>query len=107
MSRKQWRCYHCDFVTTSPKYAQQHFGISEMDNPACKIAGSESGLVGYLRRLEAELTDYRAESHETLVAAYAIQAEARGLAAAAEQRGYDKGVSDGIDYARNEEKVPA
>lgn len=96
---KQWRCFHCDFTTTSPKYAAQHFGLSEMDTPICKIAGAEEGLVGYIRKLEDELHEYRVESHATLVAAYAIQADAQRLVPAAEQRGYDKGVSDTWEMA--------
>jgi len=31
-AKKKWRCFHCDFVTTSPKYAAEHFGLQEFDS---------------------------------------------------------------------------
>ena len=102
MARKQWRCFYCDQVFYSEKRAAFHFGTDGLTVAACQIPSAEGSLIEYIRKIEAENEDFRRESHATLVAAYAIQAEARGLARKAEGRGYDKGVSDGIDYARAE-----
>lgn len=71
-----------------------------MSLAACQISSAEGSLVEYIRKLEGENETYRRESHATLTAAYAIQFESRDLARKAEERGYDKGVSEGIEYAR-------
>lgn len=94
MARKYWRCFHCDELFWSPNRAMEHFGNSEFTYPACRLTHYEGRLVEYIRRLEAELADYRSEAHALLDAAYAEHCTAQGLAKIAEERGYDKGVSD-------------
>ena len=94
MPRKQWRCFHCDQVFTSERWAREHFGDDFYSYPACRIAHHEGSLVSYIRKLEAEVHDHRSENHEVLLSAYSLMAEARGVESAAEQRGYDKGVKE-------------
>lgn len=94
MARKTWRCFHCDEVFYSERQAAIHFGNAEYDHPACKLAHHEGPLIDYIRKLETELAQYRDESHALLIAAYSLNMTTRGLAVEAEQRGYDKGVSD-------------
>jgi hypothetical protein len=94
MARKKWRCYHCDQVFTSDREARLHFGNDLYSYPACRIAIHEQHLIEYIRKLEAEVQQHRAENHEVLVAAYSMQCAARQIEPEAEQRGYDKGVRD-------------
>jgi hypothetical protein len=102
MPRKQWRCFHCDEVFTSEKYAREHFGFDQFQTPACKLTQAEGHLIGYIRKLEAELDEHRSESHATLLAAYSYHIDAQASARQAEERGYDKGVSDTMDLCRKE-----
>lgn len=49
-----FRCFHCDEVLVGTSDAQAHFGRTEASTPACRISGSERGLVGTIRALELE-----------------------------------------------------
>lgn len=91
---KRWRCFHCDQVFRSYEQAQIHFGIDQYQTPACKLTQAESHLIEYIRRLESELDSFRKESHDILLAAYSTELSARQIERIAEERGYDKGVSD-------------
>lgn len=102
MSRRQWRCFHCDQTFTSFKYAREHFGIEGLDAPACKLSQAEGHLVTYIRRLEAELQEYRTDAHETLLASMSMDYESRGAAQIAEEKGYDRGVAETWAMARQE-----
>lgn len=100
--RKQWRCFHCDAVFYSEKQARIHFGIDQFKTSACKLTHAEGHLVDYIRRLESEIELYRKESHELLLAAYSVEMSARQIERIAEERGYDKGVSDSFEVASQE-----
>lgn len=51
-----WTCFHCGETFTTPGAAQDHFGCSQSDDPACRIKmGEERGLVMALRKAEAEI----------------------------------------------------
>lgn len=86
MSRKQWRCFHCDQVFTSFKWAQEHFGVDQFNTPACKISHAEGHMIAYIRKLEAEIEEYRRESHDILLAAYSLDMDARSRERTAEER---------------------
>lgn len=58
-----WRCFHCSeyFSGSQRAEAAEHFGTTQADEPVCKIAKYDKGLVGYIRELEAQLESYREE----------------------------------------------
>ncbi len=101
MPRKQWRCFHCDQVFTSERWAREHFGNDLYSYPACRIKDHEGHLIDYVRKLEAEIHDHRTENHKVLLAAYSMQMDAQRMVPEAEQRGYDKGVSEALDMVRS------
>jgi len=94
MARKQWRCFHCDEVFTSRKWAAEHFGFACDQVPACKIAAYEGHLVTYIRKLEADNARYRAEDSDVLRSLYSATVDQANAVRRAEERGYDKGVQD-------------
>lgn len=95
--RKQWRCFFCDEVFTSRKFAAEHFGCDdacEADVPACKLTSHEGHLVTYIRKLEKEVRRYQSEDSDVLRSIQALEC-AQGVAITrAEERGYAKGVAD-------------
>jgi hypothetical protein len=92
--RKRWRCFHCDEVFTSERWARDHFGADQGATPACQIKGHEGHLITYIRKLEDDLAAYRAEDSDVLRAMYAAQAEHAQALRRAEEDGYNKGVRD-------------
>ena len=97
MAKKQWRCFFCDDVFTSPKAAALHFGAfdsCEPDTTACKLMSHQQNLIEYVRGLEDEVRLYQAENHPTIKAVFAVEDEMRRAVVKAEQAGYDKGVAD-------------
>lgn len=92
--RRKWRCFHCDAVLTHPTCAREHFGADESSEPACKLANSSMHLIRYIRKLEAEVAQYRREDSHALRAIYSKESEYADAVRKAEERGYDKGVSD-------------
>lgn len=94
MTRKRWRCFHCDDVFTSFKLAREHFGANEMEAPACKLASHEGHLVTYIRKLEDELAQYRAEDSHVMRSIWSLEADQRQALIRAEEDGYNKGVRD-------------
>lgn len=94
-----WRCFHCDEVFTDRSVAEDHFGLSEQQLPACVIkAGAERSLVRALRNAEQAASDAMFMLHnETSDAAKAYFAQtARHNAAlqAAEEAGYERGLTN-------------
>jgi hypothetical protein len=94
MSRKQWRCFHCDAVFTRAVDAAEHFGGHESSLTACQIKGHEHRLVAYVREMEAALARWQSESHPLLLAMERMQAENAQEARRAEEIGYQRGVRD-------------
>lgn len=94
MAKKQWRCFHCDEVFTSPRCAAEHFGDNMDSHPACRIAAYEGHLVAYIRKLEAKLADYRSDSDDIMRAIMTQEADHRRALNRAEEDGYNKGVQD-------------
>lgn len=95
--RKQWRCFFCDEVFTSYKFAAEHFGVDESceaDVPACKLASHEGHLVTYIRKLEKEVRRYMSEDSDVLRSIQSLEADHRTALIRAEERGYAKGVAD-------------
>lgn len=94
MARKQWRCFHCDEVFESRRFAAEHFGFTCDQIPACRIAAHEGHLVTYIRKLEDDNARYRAEDSDVLRSIMALEADHRTALIRAEEKGYAKGVDD-------------
>ena len=94
MARKQWRCFHCDEVFTSRKFAGEHFGVMGDGIPACQIKSHEGHLVTYIRRLESDNARHREEDSDVLRSIMALEADHRTALVRAEEDGYNKGVRD-------------
>lgn len=94
MPRKQWRCFHCDELFISFKRAREHFGEDQGDMPACQLKSYEGHLVTYIRKLEDDLAQYRAEDSEVMRSIMSLEADHRQALIRAEEDGYGKGVRD-------------
>lgn len=97
MPRKQWRCFFCDEVFTSWKFAAKHFGVDESceaDVVACKLTGHEGHLVTYIRKLEKEVRRYMSEDSDVMHSIQSLEASHRTALIRAEEKGYEKGVAD-------------
>ncbi len=92
--KETWRCFHCDEVFTSRKYAAEHFGSDEGDTPACRLSHSDGHLVTLIRKLQRELASYRREDNHILRAWDARVMEGVDAIRKAEERGFDRGVQD-------------
>lgn len=95
----EWRCFHCDEAFTDRREAALHFGADEGKTPACQIKGSDRGLLRALRDAEAEADEAIQRMHdESTDAAKAYHRQrCRHTQAlmAAEEAGYERGLSDG------------
>lgn len=97
MSNKRWRCFFCDEVFRSHDKAAQHFGVfeaCEADEPACKLMQHQERFIQYVRGLEEEIRLYQADNQPLQRAIWDLEATIADKVRIAEQRGYDKGVSD-------------
>lgn len=103
--RKQWRCFHCDEVFTSPQCAAVHFGYDGTKTAACKLKDHEGHIVRYIRDLEAQLDRYRAEDSDILRSIYAQEANHRQALIRSEEEGYGRGVRD--MKALDDQEAPA
>lgn len=92
--RTKWRCFHCNEVFTDKRCATAHFGASENNYAACQIKSFEGHLVEYIRKLEAQLDQYRAEDSLVLRSIYSQEADHRQALIRAEEDGYGRGVVD-------------
>lgn len=92
----QWRCFHCGQVLKTFEAAREHFGPDEMSSPACQIDIKKFREMEELhRRNLAEDTDKDRQF-------YAMQADHRRALIHEEQRGYDRGLADGLQTVRGE-----
>lgn len=94
MARKQWRCFHCDEVFTSPTHAAIHFGSDCTRTAACQLKSHERHLVDYIRDLEGQVDRYRAEDSSVMRSIYSLEADHQRALICAEEDGYNKGVRD-------------
>jgi hypothetical protein len=91
----EWRCFHCDEVFATVEGAREHFGASEIAEPACKIDMAE------YRRLENQQASCHAECCEEAKRYFAMQADHARALIREEQKGYDKGLKDGKNEDRD------
>jgi hypothetical protein len=96
MSRRQWRCFHCDELFTDRALAALHFGDHLQGDPACKLNAMEGGLLKLLRDQEDELQRFRSEDSASARQFYALGAEHAQALRRAEEAGYAKGVADAL-----------
>lgn len=107
-----WTCFHCGDTFTTFGAARDHFGFDPSADPACKIKlGAERGLLMALRKAEKELADawsaIHDESTEAAKAYYAQQSRHRQQLMAAEESGYERGLSDVTAMSEELEAVKA
>jgi hypothetical protein len=93
VSRKQWRCFHCDAVFTSRHEAGIHFGADMAGTCAC-VLPHEQHLVKHIRDLQAELDRYRAEDSDVMRSIMTLEADHRQALIREEEKGYERGVRD-------------
>ena len=98
-----YRCFHCDEVFSNEVEARNHFGVWEHDEPACKLARHEHGLMGYVRELEKRIASYQSESDPVSIAWYGRQAEHAQALVREEEKGYARGLRDGRSLANPKE----
>lgn len=99
--RIHWRCFHCGetFTREQEKWARQHFGRNDGALPVCQMrVPGEHHLLTALRRAEEELARHRAEDTDLIRAMYEMSADHAQALRRVEERGYNKGVSEGREY---------
>ena len=85
---KEWRCFHCDEVFTDSAAAEEHFGASMCDDPACQIDMTD------VRAMENQLRQYRNEDTELHRQIHSMQADHAVALRREEENGYAKGLRD-------------
>ena len=102
---REWTCFHCGEVLTDRWLARDHFGFDESGDPACRIKVSERGLVGALRRAEADAADawdkLHSESTDAVKAYHAQHARHLQQLREIEEAAYCRGVEDARKGASN------
>lgn len=99
-----WLCFHCGDRFTDRREAKLHFG-GEMDSvPACKIKGSEGGLVKALREAEfaaeTAMRKLHDENGEVMNAYQGHRFRQRMAVQSAEETGFQRGVDQCFDPIR-------
>lgn len=92
--RKIWRCFHCDFITSNRGKAEVHFGADSGSEALCVLKASDDHLGVYIRDLEQQLDQYRAEDSHVLRAMASLEDDYRQALTRAEEEGYNKGIQD-------------
>lgn len=93
-----WRCFHCGdtFTKAQARWAREHFGRDEGEQPVCLIrTAGEGALLTALRNAQNELAGYRAEDNDLMRAFMSMQADHGVALRREEERGYAKGLADG------------
>ncbi|KWH57856.1 hypothetical protein [Burkholderia cepacia] len=90
-----WRCFHCDEVFTDAESATLHFGRSERQSPACSIDIAE------YRSMEQRMHAYNEEDSELHRTMYRMQAQHQTDLRREEEKGYARGLADGMKEHRS------
>jgi hypothetical protein len=91
---KQWRCFHCDEIFYDLLSAREHFGSSQMHEPACQIN------IAKFREMERRVELCDAEDSDLHRAIHKAECEGRQAARRAEETGYARGLADGLDISQ-------
>ncbi len=95
-----WTCFHCGETFMAPGAARAHFGADPFDEPGCRIKfGDERRLLMALRRAQTELARYRAEDSDVIREMHGLLAEHARALIREEEKGYARGLRDGLDEA--------
>jgi hypothetical protein len=74
--------------------AAEHFGVTEMETPGCKLNAIEGGLLGIVRRQEDQLQEYRREDTASYREFYSLGADHARAMRSEEEKGYARGLRD-------------
>jgi hypothetical protein len=85
-----WRCFHCEATFTDAESAREHFGNSERQGPICEIDAAR------FRETEAMLARYREDDTDLHREIYGMQARHGVELRREEEKGYARGLADGI-----------
>ena len=101
-------CFHCGDTFHTVKSAREHFGNDINDEPGCvlKLMGGDKGLLGLVRLQYAKLDQYRMEDQPIMRELYSLGAKHSRELIEAEQKGYDRGLSDGRIYLSRQPLPP-
>jgi len=84
-----WRCFHCDETFTDAESAKEHFGRTQVCEPACTIDAAKYRAMEETVRLHVEEDT---DLHRTI---YAMQARHQTELQREEEKGYARGLADG------------
>ncbi len=94
MSKKQWRCFHCDELFKTYNTARDHFGDNQLEEPACQIKSGEGGLVRRIRELQFELAKFYTENTEIDKYVARLNSDHYRELRREEEKGYERGMRD-------------
>jgi hypothetical protein len=83
-----WRCFHCDETFTDAAAAQEHFGRTQVCDPACTIDAAKYREMEETVRLHVEEDT---DLHRTI---YAMEARHHTELRREEEKGYARGLAD-------------
>lgn len=86
----KWRCFHCDEAFTEAEDAETHFGKSEHSQPACQIDAAE------YRAMEERMRRYNEEDSDLHRTMYGMQSDHQTALQREEEKGYARGLKDGM-----------
>lgn len=84
----KWRCFHCNEILVTPESATEHFGKSEIQQPACAIDVAE------YRAMEVRMRSYCEEDTDLHRTIYRLQSEHAQALRSEEEKGYARGLAD-------------
>lgn len=84
----QWRCFHCDATFTDSAAAEEHFGKSEYQQPACRIDITEYRKMEEAHRRSCE------EDTDLHRQMYAMRSDHQSALRREEEKGYAQGLKD-------------
>jgi hypothetical protein len=90
----EWRCFHCGELFSDRAAAAEHFGVSEIETPACKLNAMEGGLLGLVRRQAEQIEAYHREDTASYREFYSLGADHARALIREEQKGYERGLAD-------------
>jgi hypothetical protein len=104
MTRKTWRCFHCEEVFTDVAAAREHFGRDQGEEPGCllRMQPGDAPLLTLIRKLQDELSEVRYQLCEGDSATdrrmFAMSAEYHTALIREEEKGYARGLRDARLY---------
>lgn len=100
MTKRVWRCFHCDEVFRTIEAAQEHFGPHELADPACQIDISK------FREMELYHERCLAEDSDSERAWHSRSADHARALINEEQKGLDRGLSAQLEKVAHDKDCP-